>query len=129
MFKPINIERRQAELIIELFENHKLGLSLDSEYTTSRYDFLVNHNNIAFSLEEKKAIFDIAKKQYRDELETMMISFDDMQIVDNYRMLIKNIDNNTMTSIQVSHLGNKCKVLAMKQYFDSITELKIDLKQ
>jgi hypothetical protein len=112
----------KIQVLNELLLNHKQGLAIGEEYTIARYDFMVAEGLIQFTNEQKQAIFEQAKEQYLYELNNLEHTG---SVVEGHtaQKAIHSIEENLFTDKQLNYLYDKCKVIGLMRYLDSVDKL------
>lgn len=119
------MEREQLIILCkELFFNHKQATSLKEEYTEEIYDFLVNEKKIILTVEEKIAIFEMAKRDYGTELQSRINIKIDPELTKKALYNLRMLKLNQLSKPQNDYVKLLAKYICIVKYFDSIDELE-----
>jgi hypothetical protein len=117
----LNMERDdKIKAVNQLLYNHRRVISFDDEYTPAKYDFLVDEGKLVLTAEQKKTIFAKAIGEYKYELENMVLNEGGLYSAKYANAILDNLPDRKFTRKQLEYLQNKSKVIALKEYFDSL---------
>ena len=112
--------QEKITIIQELFKLHTKGIALRHEYTSSKFDFLMDEG---FIKELSRSAKDKAKLEWQYQLQNTVTT---AGIVESHtaQEFLDKLLLNEFTPKQTEYLTTKAKQLALIEYFDSIDKLE-----
>ncbi len=115
--------KRREDLIADLdmlFQHHKRGTSIDDDYETDIYDFLVEEELIVLTKQEKWNIFAVAKAKWIEELKFTLTKARYRRYWKTNKAILLRLENNRPAPSQMAKLQKDCKVMILKQFLDEV---------
>ena len=113
----------KINLCVELHKNAQEGLSMPSEYTIPKYDFMLSEGFILCPNDKREEYMNIAKGEYQYELNNM-VHTDSLVKGHTAAELLVKMEKGEFTFEQMKYLSDKVKIIALKHFMAETKELK-----
>ena len=114
-------------LIAELYNNHKLRITIDEEYTPDRYDFLDKEGIISIPAVEKRIIYNREYSAMLSEISNLYRDSRNMSLSVELKKKLDRFRDNRLNEDDKKELKARCKRVSLKAYFDKLYKPPFDL--
>lgn len=121
-------------IVYELWQNHRMNIALEEEYTALRYDFLVSEGLVNLTSEEKKEIYSEAVKLLLRDLNEVYMKAVDFIEMAAIKKRMDNIRLNKMDEKDKEEVIALSKAISIRRCFDNMDafpyeKLRVDIKK